>query len=308
MTTRISENTCGMSRIAVCFSSRVYTADQTFTTVTNGVAGGSTEENVFFYHTDPVGTPVAMTDHNGDKVWEADYLPFGDEYDVDAVIANDRRFVNKEKDEETGLSYFGARYMDTGIGRFLAADPVKIVGANGQINQAIMNDPQRLNMYSYGLNNPYRYVDPDGREVISFFDIATGVLSTTDLDTRQTVNTSAYSGGNPYGESIKEGKYDILDHPNKDFFRLESVDGKYGDDTHNQSGHNKYRLHKPGRSTGCIAGKCEEGWKKTRNMIRSTKTSTTTVDSKSRNPFAPKHEKINKFGTLHVVNTKKKKD
>lgn len=121
---------------------------------------------VTYYHTDSVGTPLLMTDANGEKIWEADYKPFGEEYAIDATQENNRRFVGKERDAETGLDYFGARYLSTTTGRFLAVDPVRAVdGGSGQINASIIANPQRLNSYAYSLNNPYRYVDPDGRAV-----------------------------------------------------------------------------------------------------------------------------------------------
>ena len=46
--------------------------------------------------------------------------------------------------------------------RFLAVDPVRIVDQNGKINEQILANPQRLNLYAYSLNNPYRYIDSDG--------------------------------------------------------------------------------------------------------------------------------------------------
>lgn len=110
----------------------------------------------YFYHTDPAGTPLAMTDTGGSVVWRADYKPFGEEQLVTETMENDLRFVGKEKDKETGLLYFGARYMEAMIGRFISPDPAPITGRD------ILN-PQRLNRYSYGLNNPYRYLDPDGK-------------------------------------------------------------------------------------------------------------------------------------------------
>lgn len=126
---------------------------------------GFASEQVFFYHTDPAGTPLSMTDSTGTVVWKADYKPFGEEYAVTGTAVNDKRFVGKEKDEETGLSYFGARYEDAKIGRFIAVDPVRVVEpATSKTNEKILLNPQRLNFYSYGLNNPYRYIDPDGRE------------------------------------------------------------------------------------------------------------------------------------------------
>lgn len=120
-------------------------------------------EQVFFYHTDPAGTPLAMTDSTGKVVWKADYKPFGEEQSVTATTDNDRRFVGKEKDEETGLEYFGARYMNNKTGRFISPDQVRAVDPRtSKTNEKLLLNPQRLNTYAYGLNNPYRFVDPDG--------------------------------------------------------------------------------------------------------------------------------------------------
>ena len=108
-----------------------------------------------------------MTDSTGTVVWKADYKPFGEESAVTGSAVNDKRFVGKEKDEETGLSYFGARYEDARIGRFTAVDPVRAVDpVTGKTNEKWLLEPQRLNAYAYGLNNPYRYVDPDGKAAL----------------------------------------------------------------------------------------------------------------------------------------------
>lgn len=123
-------------------------------------------EQVFFYHTDPAGTPLSMTDTSGNVVWRADYKPFGEENTVAESQENDKRFVGKEKDEETGHYYFGARYMDPKTGRFIAVDPVRAVDpGTSKTNEKLLLNPQSLNPYAYSLNNPYRYVDPDGRDV-----------------------------------------------------------------------------------------------------------------------------------------------
>lgn len=122
-------------------------------------------EKIFYYHTDQAGTPLAMTDESGTVVWTADYKPFGEEQSINpATIENNEKFVGKEKDKETGLYYFGARYMKDSMGRFMAPDPVGSVDPmTGKINQKMLMNPQMLNPYSYGLNNPYKYIDPDGR-------------------------------------------------------------------------------------------------------------------------------------------------
>jgi len=116
---------------------------------------------VEYYHLDGVGDVIAVTDSTGAVVEQHDYLPFGEEWCgtgvCGAVTAGQpKRFTGKERDTETGLDYFGARYYASKIGRFTTTDPV--LDAKG----ALFN-PQKWNRYAYGLNNPLRYVDPDGR-------------------------------------------------------------------------------------------------------------------------------------------------
>ena len=111
---------------------------------------------VYFYHTDPAGTPMAMTNMSRDVMWSADYKPFGEESWISGTLENNEKFVGKEKDKETGLYYFGARYMETKIGRFAIVDPARI-------SEVDLINPQRLNRYSYGLNNPYKYMDTTGK-------------------------------------------------------------------------------------------------------------------------------------------------
>ena len=62
----------------------------------------------------------------------------------------------KERDAETGLDYFGARYMSSAQGRFTSPDE--------PLTFADFSNPQSWNLYGYGLNNPLRYADLDGHE------------------------------------------------------------------------------------------------------------------------------------------------
>lgn len=130
---------------------------------------------VVFYHTDNVGSPVAMTNSDGAVVWRAHDKPFGEEFQTTATPEHSsRRFIGKEKDKETGLVYIGARYLDPVTGRFLQPDPVGPVDPmTGKVNAAMLSNPQRLNRYAYGLNNPYWYIDPDGRETVVLVGRAT---------------------------------------------------------------------------------------------------------------------------------------
>ncbi len=71
------------------------------------------------------------------------------------------KFSGKERDTESGLDYFGARYYDHSLYRFLSVDPVIPVGR-------ALSNPQRWNLYGYCGNNPVKYVDPDGNTYIIF--------------------------------------------------------------------------------------------------------------------------------------------
>jgi RHS repeat-associated protein len=123
-------------------------------TVTPALALG---QDVEYYHLDPRGSVKAVTNHTGALVRRHHYLPFGEEPAAQAAT-DSRRFVGKERDAETGLDYFGGRYYASHTGRFTSVDPVLD-------QQASILNPQRWNRYAYGLNNPFRYVDPDGREL-----------------------------------------------------------------------------------------------------------------------------------------------
>jgi RHS repeat-associated protein len=137
---------------------------------------------VEYYHLDGVGNVLAVTDSAGTVVEQHDYLPFGEEWCGTAICGavtagQPKRFTGKERDAETGLDYFGARYYSSRIGRFTTTDPV--LDAKG----ALFN-PQKWNRYAYGLNNPFRYVDPDGRQAApgQFYVIGQGWTNRSTLD------------------------------------------------------------------------------------------------------------------------------
>jgi RHS repeat-associated protein len=64
-------------------------------------------------------------------------------------------FTGKWHDDELQLDYFGARYYDASMGRFVSIDPAAFSQGN----------LQSFNRYAYANNNPYKFVDPDGRWV-----------------------------------------------------------------------------------------------------------------------------------------------
>jgi RHS repeat-associated protein len=69
------------------------------------------------------------------------------------------QFTGKERDSESGLDNFGARYNSSQYGRFMTPDwSAKPQG----VPYAVLSNPQSLNLYSYVLNNPLRYIDANG--------------------------------------------------------------------------------------------------------------------------------------------------
>jgi RHS repeat-associated protein len=114
---------------------------------------------VSYLTSDPLGTPRVITDGNGNVESRHDYLPFGEELTVgrnsDYVIDNVRqKFTSKERDSESKLDYFLARYYSSTHGRFTGVDPL-LASA-----KPIM--PQSWNRYAYCNNNPLFYIDPTG--------------------------------------------------------------------------------------------------------------------------------------------------
>jgi RHS repeat-associated protein len=68
-------------------------------------------------------------------------------------------YTGKERDTESGLDYFGARYYSSSTGGFMSADPSGLVYAD-------IPNPQSFNLYSYARNNPLTNIDPNGMECV----------------------------------------------------------------------------------------------------------------------------------------------
>jgi RHS repeat-associated protein len=102
------------------------------------------------YHTDHLGSTRLITDESGNPVADVQYKPFGETVNEQ----NERYLYNGKERDSSGLYYYGARYYDPEIGRFITRDPLK-----GKTEA-----PQTLNRYVYCLNNPLKYIDPSGNE------------------------------------------------------------------------------------------------------------------------------------------------
>jgi RHS repeat-associated protein len=117
----------------------------------------------YYYHPDHLGSTSWITDQGGRVHEHVEYFPYGEVWrepsgDRDGRPASVQRFLftGKELDEETGLYYHGARYLDPRRARWLTSDPALLSGVVGM--------PARLSAYAYVRWHPLRLVDPDGRQ------------------------------------------------------------------------------------------------------------------------------------------------
>ena len=115
--------------------------------------------SVAYYFSDHLKTASVITDSAGNIKSESDYYPWGGELQFVNSDTNHYKFTGKERDSETGLDYFGARYYSNGLGRFITPDWAAKATA---VPYAEFADPQSLNLYSYVRNVPTVKADPDG--------------------------------------------------------------------------------------------------------------------------------------------------
>jgi len=102
-----------------------------------------------YYEADGLGSVTSLSNSTGALANTYTYDSFGNLSASTGTVTNPLRYTAREFESETGLYYYRARYYDSGTGRFLGEDPLKVNGV-----------PK--NVYGYVLNNPVRYVDPDG--------------------------------------------------------------------------------------------------------------------------------------------------
>jgi RHS repeat-associated protein len=145
-----------------------------------------------YYHGDHLGGANVVTDSVGIKKELTEYDPFGsfsrrDRYGSSEEIAR-FYFTGQKFDEESGLYYYGARYYNPELGRFISAD--LLISRPG--------DPQSFNRYAYSGNNPVNYTDPSGHGWFKkffgqIFSVIVGVTAFVASGFNPVVGMQAYS-------------------------------------------------------------------------------------------------------------------
>lgn len=128
--------------------------------------------NIFYYFADHLGTSRSIV-QSGQTTpcYDQDFYPYGHEVlhvsEVPAFVntcPQNYKFTGKERDSESGLDNFGARYDSSQYGRWMSPDLVNVT------ENRMEKPSSTLNKYVYAANNPLQYVDPDGSDITYFYD------------------------------------------------------------------------------------------------------------------------------------------
>ena len=117
---------------------------------------GPLKTTVYYYHTDTLGTPQAMTNAAQQVVWQANYTPYGQAGVVTATVQNNVRLPGQYHDRESGLKYNVNRDYDAAVGRYVQPDPLGLEAGP--------------NIYAYVGGNPVNDVDPLGLATTNPFE------------------------------------------------------------------------------------------------------------------------------------------
>lgn len=126
------------------------------------IRGSGASSTPYYQLTDHLGSLDKSVTASGTLREVSDYYPFGSvRQNTQYNGFNERKgYIGVDFDDSTGLTQAGARYYAGAIGRFTSQDPVF-----WQLPKDLLRDPQQLNSYSYGRNNPLAYKDADGKRV-----------------------------------------------------------------------------------------------------------------------------------------------
>jgi len=164
-------------------TTHIFAGDTLVATIENQ----GTTTTTHHHHTDHLGSASVSTTDDSITSEITDYYPYGaqrfnESYGSD--FTEQRKFTGHEYDEETNLTYANARYYNQNMARWISVDPLFLdIGTdlqkyNKKLEQVLSN-PQELNAYSYVMNNPLKYVDPNGEAAI--FAALLGLFMPTTL-------------------------------------------------------------------------------------------------------------------------------
>ncbi|MBS1813675.1 MAG: RHS repeat-associated core domain-containing protein [Acidobacteria bacterium] len=166
------------------------------------------DASVRYYASDHLGTAQMEVSAGGWPVSKSEFAPFGQELSDPSSTTNRYKFTGKERDTESGLDYFGARYYASTAGRFMSPDWAQKAEP---VPYAKMDNPQSLNLYGYVGNNPINQADADGhewRDIVNFVAGAMNAYGSDNLMGAGNVEQTTTAGrlGAMLGHSIAAGQ------------------------------------------------------------------------------------------------------
>jgi RHS repeat-associated protein len=138
----------------------------------------------YFIHSDWLNTERVRTTVSAGVYQTCSSLPFGDALSCSGGDPTPLHFTGKERDSESGLDNFGARYNSSSLGRFMSPDPANF--------GAVDEYPQTWNAYSYVANNPLNAIDPNGLDCVYLNNSGSGVES---IDHSSNIGECQQNGG-----------------------------------------------------------------------------------------------------------------
>jgi RHS repeat-associated protein len=172
------------------------------------------ERKLYYFHTDQIGTPLEMTDREGQIVWQATYKAWGvvEKLTVNEVEQN-LRFQGQYFDDESGLHYNTFRYYDPEVGRFVTQDPIGLSGS--------------FNLYNYAPNST-GWIDPLGWTCSTSLTVnKPKVLSSSELSSaeRSFLEKQFMKKQNALSRAAKRGE--LVWSPGTHDVRISSVQASY---------------------------------------------------------------------------------
>ena len=147
----------------------------------------ATTADAVYLHNDLLGSPILQTNAAGNTQLQQEYLPYGNELNETPQDDNPHTgYTGKQHNDDSGLSYFGGRYYDPTIGRFMAIDPKDI---NPEV-------PLSFNRYVYANDNPYKFKDENGKwpDIVEQI-MGASIGAATGWSETQSINGSIIGGG-----------------------------------------------------------------------------------------------------------------
>ncbi len=119
--------------------------------------GGTAATNVYYYHSDHLGSSNEVSNSTGAEVKATLFYPYGEDRAWTGTKTLDFKYTGQEYDASTGLHNYGARYYNANFMHFISPDSTVPDRSN----------PQTFNRYAYVVNNPLKYKDPTGNDPVS---------------------------------------------------------------------------------------------------------------------------------------------